>query len=181
MGKSFVVEGEFCQQFTASPPRAQHIDNYGGVEEEAHQRLRVRFPRLGRVRPRIRSQAQLPEPHAWASSGWSLSCPAGSLLAGALPSRNCSTSRRRTSVRAVSTRYGTTPWTNQGINFSEQLVGQENMGTRRVCINSVLCKCAFVDIGKAREAWEFGLAVSASPHVRQGCRRGRRIVRVVLA
>src|SRR6185437_15973170 len=52
---------------------------------------------------------------------------------------------------------------------------------RRVCINSVLCKCAFVDIGKAREAWEFGLAVSASPHVRQGCRRGRRIVRVVLA
>jgi hypothetical protein len=37
------------QQFTASPPRAQHIDNYGDVEEEAHQRLRVRFPRLGRV------------------------------------------------------------------------------------------------------------------------------------
>jgi len=64
------------------------------VEEEAHQRLRVRFPLLlGRESARasfsarnLRTQASAPA----ASSGWSLSRHAGSLPAGALPSRNCS-------------------------------------------------------------------------------------------
>jgi hypothetical protein len=64
------VAGQFCQQFTASPPGAQHIDNYGGVEEEAHQRLRVRFPRLGRASGRASfSDAQLSNPHACGQLG----------------------------------------------------------------------------------------------------------------